>query len=1044
MKKISGKALWARLSFIVLGLASTAWFLFRVIPKPSRATYPCMKAAAPFMSGFVVYILSIAGSAFAIRLFHKKLQASKYVAATALLAATFVMIVAANVSTSQESKAATLVEASYFEANNPVGTANGLKPGRVVWVWNKNATNEKFTPSNNKSNWWAYQTNKEEVSKMFDKAILSYSDASTLSEAWDAMFKYFNEQQGKGSVGYTAGEKIYIKVNITNSANGMTKTQNFDRMDLTPEMALILLRHLIEEVGVAQSDIYLGDPFRNFHNLYWDMCHSVYPDVNYCDGRGLSGRHQTVPTTEHAMKFSDKKLDFRIPQEYVDASYIINMPCLKTHNEGGITIGAKNHQGSVLQDNSSPADQYIIDMHYSLPKNDPGYGKYRHLVDYLGHKDVGGKTLVTIVDGIWAGRSWEGFVEKWTMAPFNNDYPNSIFISQDKVAIDAVCYDFLLEEYKNKPSSQKYPYFEGCDDYLLQAADPANWAEGITYDPEGDGTPLASLGVYEHWNNASEMKYSRNLGAGNGIELVKVNLANDHLTPDNSGLASAKVNTIFIDSFNVKWFGTDNGISRYNDIAWDQINTSNHLRENTVNDIKYEKTRYGDEVWVATHGGLSVMSYNIDGVTSATTYHVGGPESGIINDTITAVGLDKNHFRWIATPVGINTFGKNGWDTIKTFINFDHDTKDWGRLEVNSIASYEKDGSVYMGTSGQGVIRMSYNEVDGFTGASAMSSVWSGLWSDTIHAVSIYDTVQWYGTNEGVFAHFGPSTKGYWDYSINPWDNIMNPIVRDIEKDDKGNIWFGTENGICVSTQASNINIVPKSSTQASISWTTGKGFITALPNEYINDLQKDEEGKMWIATNNGVRILNTVPESSSTSTIKRVVFISESIVQSIIPFNWTTYTANAEYKKGSAIGNWYCIYNGTGTSVEVTGLSPNTTYWVAVFDYQGEPGVETYSIAEGEKNPESFLTLPVSADAFTRGDIRAYPVPFNEYLNISFDGEKGKTYEITISDLEGKVFKKVKANGMTDKINTSGLSKGAYILKVSDGKQERTIKVIK
>ncbi|HNZ71944.1 MAG TPA: T9SS type A sorting domain-containing protein, partial [Prolixibacteraceae bacterium] len=271
-----------------------------------------------------------------------------------------------------------------------------------------------------------------------------------------------------------------------------------------------------------------------------------------------------------------------------------------------------------------------------------------------------------------------------------------------------------------------------------------------------------------------------------------------------------------------------------------------------------------------------------------------------------------------------------------------------------------------------------------------------------------------------------------------------NPIVRDIEKDDKGNIWFGTENGICVSTQASNINIVPKSSNRASISWTSGKGFVTALPNEYINDLQKDEEGKMWIATNNGVRILNAVPESSNTSTIKRVVFISESIVQLLTPFNWTTYTANAEYKKGSAIGTWYCIYNGTGTSVEVTGLSPNTTYWVAVFDYQGEPGFETYSIAGGEGNPESFLSLPVSADEFTRGEIRAYPVPFNEYLNISFEGEKGKTYEITISDLEGKVFKKVKANGITDKINTSDLSRGAYMLKVSDGKQERTIKVIK
>ena len=121
-------------------------------------------------------------------------------------------------------------------------------------------------------------------------------------------------------------------------------------MDATPELVLSLLKQLIEEAGVAQSDIYVGDPFRTFHDLYWNKCHSVYPDVVYCHGRiesATEGRHQTVPSKDAVMFFSDKKLQYKIPQEYIDSEYLINMPCLKTHNEGAITLGA-NHQGSIL------------------------------------------------------------------------------------------------------------------------------------------------------------------------------------------------------------------------------------------------------------------------------------------------------------------------------------------------------------------------------------------------------------------------------------------------------------------------------------------------------------------------------------------------------------------------------------------------------------------------------------------------------------------------------------------------------------------------
>jgi hypothetical protein len=35
---------------------------------------------------------------------------------------------------------------------------------------------------------------------------------------------------------------------------------------------------------------------------------------------------------------------------------------------------------------------------------------------------------------------------------------------------------------------------------------------------------ISSLGVMEHWNNAVEKKYSRNLGKKTGIELVQRSL----------------------------------------------------------------------------------------------------------------------------------------------------------------------------------------------------------------------------------------------------------------------------------------------------------------------------------------------------------------------------------------------------------------------------------------------------------------------------------------------------------------------------------------
>jgi hypothetical protein len=55
-----------------------------------------------------------------------------------------------------------------------------------------------------------------------------------------------------------------------------------------------------------------------------------------------------------------------------------------------------------------------------------------------------------------------------------------------------------------------------------KTGDPKNWPAGIVYAKNGNNIPMNGLGVHEHWNNPMDKQYSRNLGKGEGIELVKI------------------------------------------------------------------------------------------------------------------------------------------------------------------------------------------------------------------------------------------------------------------------------------------------------------------------------------------------------------------------------------------------------------------------------------------------------------------------------------------------------------------------------------------
>ena len=129
-----------QLSGIILGLGSTIWFLIRVIPKPSRATYPCIQAAAPIASGFIIYVLGLLASIAAFRKAQIYIQQSRY-----FLAVIFILITmgAAFLSISGGNDPASAnFSVTQQEPNAPIGEARGIFPGRVVWVHDSTATNQ--------------------------------------------------------------------------------------------------------------------------------------------------------------------------------------------------------------------------------------------------------------------------------------------------------------------------------------------------------------------------------------------------------------------------------------------------------------------------------------------------------------------------------------------------------------------------------------------------------------------------------------------------------------------------------------------------------------------------------------------------------------------------------------------------------------------------------------------------------------------------------------------------------------------------------------
>jgi hypothetical protein len=534
-----------------VGLLALIWFLIRVVPKPSRATYPCQRVAMPLASGFVTWLILLAGSVTIFRRAGQLLRRSRPVLVCLCLITVGIVAVA-----SWAGRPQPLVNAAGpWGPHGPVGEARGIHAGRVVWVHDPDATD--WDGYNSPEHWWQDEhTDLEVVERMVSQAIRGVAGQDSDTAAWDAIFRHFNTGRGKGNVGYRTGEKIAIKINLTtcNASSGGTDPVTYEKkrsmannIDNSPQMTLALLRQLIHVAGVDQNSIAIGDPTAMFPSYYYNRLHPEFPRVRYLDSYGGAGRTRVefsqVPFYWSAPGATGKKQDY-LPTAFAEADYLINFAILKGHSSG-VTLCAKNHYGSLIRTPSGyvrPELPLLPDeggypgyynMHLSLPNAgqnppwSPGTGYYRALVDLMGHPELGGKTVLYLLDGLYGGYYWDAHPYKWKTAPFNGDWPSSLLASQDPVAIDSVGYDFVNAEWPNvvkygRAPNSKYDMQGGAEDYLHEAALANDPCSGTFYDPDRAGLPLPSLGVHEHWNNGADKRYSRNLGTGRGIELIRL------------------------------------------------------------------------------------------------------------------------------------------------------------------------------------------------------------------------------------------------------------------------------------------------------------------------------------------------------------------------------------------------------------------------------------------------------------------------------------------------------------------------------------------
>lgn len=166
-----------------------------------------------------------------------------------------------------------------------------------------------------------------------------------------------------------------------------------------------------------------------------------------------------------------------------------------------------------------------------------------------------------------------------------------------------------------------------------------------------------------------------------------------YFTTDNSGLPSNSIQSIMVDHKGVKWFGTDEGLVKFDGINWTVFNTENSdIPGNNVEKIVEDKT---GNIWFITDLTSTEGVVKFDG----DSWELFTADNGTLTDwTVLSIAIDSSNNVWVGHQVsGLAKYDGNSW-TYYYYLTSEIPEGDIYDITVQS------DGKIWFATSSSGTV----------------------------------------------------------------------------------------------------------------------------------------------------------------------------------------------------------------------------------------------------------------------------------------------------------------------------------------------------
>jgi ligand-binding sensor domain-containing protein len=303
------------------------------------------------------------------------------------------------------------------------------------------------------------------------------------------------------------------------------------------------------------------------------------------------------------------------------------------------------------------------------------------------------------------------------------------------------------------------------------------------------------------------------------------------------GISAKKFFSSAIDKDNTVWFLTEAGIVSFNGTKWTLHNKNQKVLQTSAQGIVYGTSSTGNEIMLATAQGAAVASLPVNENSGVTSFN---PEnSKILSNNVLALAIGQKEQKWFGTDKGISGLNNGTW--LKNNYEDRYPEPIFKAFPITSLATSANGDSLYVGSKGSGVMRVYRDDLDAISGASEFMA-WGPIQmpSDTVLSIHISaDGTQWIGTPRGVARHKGSKTLEGWTVFTTS-EGLINDVVQAINSDSKGNLYFGTSNGLSVFDGTK---------------WSTYK-VANGLASNNILTIAIDQNDCVWLGTDNGATSL--------------------------------------------------------------------------------------------------------------------------------------------------------------------------------------------